>query len=94
MRFISTDRNLLVGNRLHPGSRALGGTRARDCVLITSQNQRTVVADVWPAVILLGGGAINNAPGVIVGGLAFGRRNWPKAVRIVLWTVAIEAPLP
>ena len=40
--------------------------------------------------ILLGGGAGSiMLPGVLLGGIAFGRKSWPKAVRIALWTIAI-----
>jgi hypothetical protein len=32
-------------------------------------------------------------PGTVIGGLAFGRRNWPKVVRVILATVAIVGTL-
>jgi hypothetical protein len=44
--------------------------------------------------ILLGAGAGSiMLPGTVIGGLAFGRRNWPKVIRVILATVAIVGTL-
>ena len=91
MRFISTDPEFSwSGTGFILGAALLAGLG-----LGTAYSLRRKTKGQWwrlfgLPVILLGGGAGSiMLPGVIVGGLAFGRRNWPKAVRIVLWTVAI-----
>ncbi|HSL25887.1 MAG TPA: hypothetical protein VLA54_06350, partial [Acidimicrobiia bacterium] len=57
------------------------------------QSRRTARTGWWRLfglpVILLGAGAgMIMLPGVVIGGLAFGRRDWPRVVRIALYLLA------
>lgn len=91
MRFISTDPEFTwSGTGFILGAALIAGLGLGAAYAFS----RKTKAGWWRLfglpVILLGGGAgIIMIPGVIVGGLAFARRNWPKAVRIALGVVAI-----
>jgi len=91
MRFISTDPEFsLSGTGFILGAALLAGLG-----LGTAYSFSRKTAGPWwrllgLPVILLGGGAGSlMLPGVLLGGLGFGRRDWPKAVRIALGAVAI-----
>lgn len=95
MRFISTDPEFSwSGTGFILGAAFLAGLGLGTAYALSRKGRRGWWRLFGLPVILLGGGAGSiMLPGVILGGLAFGRRNWPKAVRIALGTVAIGGTL-
>jgi hypothetical protein len=91
MRFISTDPEFsLSGTGFILGAALLAGLGLGTAYSFSRKTARPWWRLLGLPVILLGGGAGSlMLPGVLLGGLAFGRRDWPKAVRIFLGTVAI-----
>ena len=91
MRFISTDPEFsLSGTGFILGAALLAGLGLGTAYSFSRKTTRPWWRLLGLPVILLGGGAGSlMLPGVLLGGLAFGRRDWPKAVRIALGTVAI-----
>ena len=91
MRFISTDPEFsLSGTGFILGAALLAGLALGTAYSLSRKTRRPWWRLLGLPVILLGGGAGSlMLPGVVLGGLAFGRRDWPKAVRIALGTVAI-----
>lgn len=95
MRFISTDPEFTwSGTGFILGAAFLAGLGLGTAYALKRRGRRGWWRLLGLPMILLGGGAgAIMLPGVILGGLAFGRRNWPKPVRIALWTVAIGGTL-
>ena len=91
MRFISTDPEFsLSGTGFILGAALLAGLGLGTAYSFSRKTRRPWWRLLGLPVILLGTGAGSlMLPGVVLGGLAFGRRDWPKAIRIALGTVAI-----
>lgn len=91
MRFISTDPEFSwSGTGFILGAALLAGLGLGTAYSFSRKTRRPWWRLFGLPVILLGAGAGSlMLPGAIVGGLAFGRRNWPQPVRIALGTLAI-----
>ena len=91
MRFISTDPEFsLSGTGFILVAALLAGLGLGAAYSFSLKTTRPWWRLLGLPVILLGSGAGSlMLPGVVLGGLAFGRRDWPKAVRVALGTVAI-----
>lgn len=90
MRFVSTDPEFTwSGTGFILGAALIAGLGLGSAYALSRKTRAGWWRLFGLSVILLGGGAgIIMIPGVILGGLAFARRNWPKAVRVSLWVVA------
>ena len=95
MRFISTDPEFTwSGTGFILGAAFLAGLGLGTAYALSRRGHRGWWRLFGIPLILLGAGAGSlMLPGTIIGGLAFGRRNWPKVVRIALGTVAIGGTL-
>ena len=95
MRFVSTDPEFTwSGTGFILGAALLAGLGLGTAYAWSRKGHRGWWRLFGFPLILLGAGAGSiMLPGMIVGGLAFGRRKWPKAVRIALATVAIGGTL-
>lgn len=95
MRFISTDPEFTwSGTGFILGAALLAGLGLGTAYALKRKGHRGWWRLFGIPLILLGAGAgAIMLPGTIVGGLAFGQRNWPRAVRIGLATVAIVGTL-
>lgn len=91
MRFVSTDPEFSwSGTGFILGAALLAGLGLGTAYSFSRRTGRPWWRLLGLPVVLLGAGAGSlMLPGVIVGGLAFGRRNWPKAVRLALGALAI-----
>ena len=91
MRFISTDPEFTwSGTGFIIGAAFLAGIGLGTAYAVSRKAKRGWWRIFGLPLILLGAGAgMVMLPGVIIGGFAFGRRTWPKALRIALWTLAI-----
>ena len=91
MRFVSTDPEFSwSGTGFILGAALLAGLSLGTAYALSRKSRAGWWRLLGLPVILLGMGAGSlMLPGVIVGGLAFGRRNWPTAIRIVLGVIAI-----
>lgn len=95
MRFISTDPEFTwSGTGFILAAAFLAGLGLGTAYALARRGHRGWWRLFAVPLILLGAGAGSiMLPGTIVGGLAFGRRNWPKVVRVILGTVAIGGTL-
>jgi hypothetical protein len=91
MRFISTDPEFTwSGTSFIVGAATLVGTSLGIAFALSRRSRAGWWRLLGLTAILLGAGAgAIMVPGTVVGGLAFGHWNWPKAVRLVLGTLAI-----
>jgi hypothetical protein len=91
MRFVSTDPEFTwSGTGFILGAALLAGLGLGTAYAFSRKARRGWWRLFGLPVILLGGGAgAIMLPGLLLGGLAFGCRNWPKTVRIALAFVAI-----
>jgi hypothetical protein len=91
MRFISTDPEFSwSGTGFILGAALLAGLGLGTAFFFSRRSTAGWWRLLGLPVILLGMGAgMLMLPGVILGGLAFGRRDWPKAIRLVLGVIAI-----
>jgi hypothetical protein len=90
MRFISTDPEFSwSGTSYILGASLLAGLGLGLAYHLSRKARRGWWRVFGLPVILLGGGAgMIMLPGVVLGAVAFGRRDWPRRVRIALWIVA------
>ena len=95
MRFISTDPEFTwSGTGFILAAAFLAGLGLGTAYALSRRGHRGWWRLFALPLILLGAGAGSiMLPGTVIGGLAFGRRNWPKAVRVILATVAIVGTL-
>jgi hypothetical protein len=95
MRFISTDPEFTwSGTGFILGAAFLAGAGLGTAYALSRRGHKGWWRLFGIPLILLGAGAGSiMLPGTIIGGLAFGRRKWPKVVRIALATVAIVGTL-
>ena len=95
MRFISTDPEFTwSGTGFILAAALLAGLGLGTAYALGRKGHRGWWRLFAAPLILLGAGAgAIMLPGTIIGGLAFGRRNWPNVVRVTLATVAIGGTL-
>ena len=95
MRFISTDPEFSwSGTGFILGAALLAGLGLGTAYALSRKGHRGWWRLFGIPLILLGAGAGSiMLPGTIIGGLAFGHRNWPKALRIALMALAIGGTL-
>ena len=95
MRFISTDPEFTwSGTGFILAAALLAGLGLGTAYALSRRGHRGWWRLFALPLILLGAGAGSiMLPGTIIGGLAFGHRNWPRVVRIALATVAIGGTL-
>src|SRR5687767_1893787 len=95
MRFVSTDPEFTwSGTGFILGAAFLAGLGLGSAYAWSRRSRRGWWRLLGFPMILLGAGAGSiMLPGVLLGGVAFGRRTWPRVVRILLLTVAIGGTL-
>jgi hypothetical protein len=95
MRFISTDPEFTwSGTGFILAAAFLAGLGLGTAYAVARRGHRGWWRLFAAPLILLGAGAGSiMLPGTVIGGLAFGRRNWPRVVRVILATVAIGGTL-
>jgi len=95
MRFVSTDPEFTwSGTGFILGAAIVAGLGLGTAYALRRRGHRGWWRLFGIPLILLGAGAGSiMLPGTVIGGLAFGRRNWPKAMRVALATVAIGGTL-
>ena len=95
MRFISTDPEFTwSGTGFILAAALLAGLGLGTAYALARRGHRGWWRLFAAPLILLGAGAGSiMLPGTIIGGLAFGRRNWPRVLRVTLATVAIGGTL-
>ena len=95
MRFISTDPEFTwSGTGFILAAALLAGLGLGTAYALSRSGHRGWWRLFALPLILLGAGAGSiMLPGTIIGGLAFGRRTWPRVVRVILATVAIGGTL-
>jgi hypothetical protein len=91
MRFVSTDPEFTwSGTGFILGAATLAGLGLGTAYALRRKGHRGWWRLLGIPLILLGAGAGSiMLPGTIIGGLAFGQRNWPRVVRGLLATLAI-----
>ena len=95
MRFVSTDPEFTwSGTGFILAAALLAGLGLGTAYALGRRGHRGWWRLFAAPLILLGAGAGSiMLPGTIIGGLAFGRRRWPRVVRVTLATVAIGGTL-
>jgi hypothetical protein len=94
MRFISTDPEFTwSGTGFILAAAFLAGLGLGTAYAVARRGHRWWRLFAAPLILLGAGAGSIMLPGTVIGGLAFGRRNWPRVVRVILATVAIGGTL-